>query len=57
MQFAVAALYELRKVLNQKPAVANRGYKKTKLHYYRLKLKDSGGDGIMSGEGRREHAK
>ena len=34
-QFAVAALYERRNLLNQKPAVTDRRYKKTKVTHYR----------------------
>jgi hypothetical protein len=33
-QFAVAALYERRNLLNQKPAVIDRRYKKAKVHHY-----------------------
>ena len=33
-QFAVAALYERRNLLNQNPAVIDRRYRKAKVHHY-----------------------
>jgi hypothetical protein len=33
-QFAVAALYERRNLLNQNPAGIDRRYKQTKVHHY-----------------------